>query len=656
MSETLTAVHVRSLVALVAGVVLLAVPGGSAAAAGQLALAPCGGQPLIECGSIAVPLYWSHPGAGRPLTVKFRVYRHTDQAAPAAEPVVAFEGGPGYPSIGSAESYLFMLGPLHRTHDLIVMDQRGTGGSSVIDCPALQNGAGVYWQAAAACARKLGMRAGAFGSAAVGDDLAAILHGLGVAKVDVYGDSYGSYAAQVFAIHHPGLVRAVVLDGTYDNSFRPLEPEESVSLRHAWRALCRRSGACHGILRSIGSFDRSLRAHPLVGHGVDADGFAEPVHLTPALFAQLVEDATFSYTFFRDLPGALAALRDGDRAPMLRLAAEDVSFDAAGGGAAGYSVGDFAAVSCHDYPTVWDVAAPLAQRRAQLDRAIASLPAGVFGPFSKRVWLASLDENQLVYGCLAWPRPPVSDPAFPARGRPHLPVLVLDGEFDQATPVADARNAAAAWPDSTYVRVANTAHISALGDYQGCATGIVRRFLARLAAGDTSCAGRMPPVEVARFPAALSSAPAAHALPGDRSTGAGRRGAWVAGATVGDAFARWYNLMFGTVGHGLRGGTYTIAGGYYSHRPLVIRLRGDRFITDLAASGTATWNRSALRLRAVLTLRGPAAASGRIVIAFPTNRRGARAIVTGSARRAAGAPGHARAVGAAGMIATVRIT
>ena len=45
-------------------------------------------------------------------------------------------------SIGSAESYLFMLGPLHRTHDLIVMDQRGTGGSSVIDCPALQNGVG----------------------------------------------------------------------------------------------------------------------------------------------------------------------------------------------------------------------------------------------------------------------------------------------------------------------------------------------------------------------------------------------------------------------------------------------------------------------------------------------------------------------------------
>jgi len=85
-------VHVRSLVALVAGVVPLAVAGGSAAAAGHLALAPCGGKPLIECGSISVPLYRSDPGAGRPLTVRFRVYRHTDGNAPAAEPVVAFEG------------------------------------------------------------------------------------------------------------------------------------------------------------------------------------------------------------------------------------------------------------------------------------------------------------------------------------------------------------------------------------------------------------------------------------------------------------------------------------------------------------------------------------------------------------------------------------
>ena len=41
---------------------------------------------------------------------------------------------------------------------------------------------------------------------------------------------------------------------------------------------------------------------------------------------------------------------------MLRLAADHVSQDAYGGRPSGYSWGDFMAVSCHDYPTIWDIA------------------------------------------------------------------------------------------------------------------------------------------------------------------------------------------------------------------------------------------------------------------------------------------------------------
>jgi len=621
--------RVRLLLAAMVGFVLLPAAGGAAATVTHVQLAACGASPLVECGSIRVPLYWSRPALGRPLTVRFRVYRHTDPGARPAEPLVAFEGGPGYPSIGSAASYLFMLGTLHRTHDLIVMDQRGTGTSSLIDCPALQNGIGTYEHASAVCARQLGLRAGAYGTAAVAGDMAAILRGLGVHRVDLYGDSYGTYAAQVFALHHPAMVRAIVLDGTFDQSFDPLEPEESASLRRAWRAVCRRSGACSGILRSIGAFDRHLAAHPLVGHGRDQDGYPVAYRVTPAAFAQLVGDATYSYSFFRDLPGALHAYRHGDQAPLRRLAAEDASFDASGGSAAGYSVGDQAAVSCHDFPSVWDVSASPARRLAQLDRAVARLPDGVYAPFSKRVWLASLYQNQLVYGCLQWPAPIVPDPAFPAGPRPHVPVLVLDGEYDQATPVADARRTAAHWPDSTYVEVRNTAHISALADFQGCASGIVRRFLRTLSAGDTRCARHAPAVEVATFPATLGAAPAADRMSGDRSSGAARRAVWVAAATLGDAYTRWYNLMYGSVGHGLHGGRYTTAGPYYSMRPVHIRFDGDRFVPGLAVSGPSTWTRTAHRLQATLVLAGPAAASGRIVLDIPTGRSGARATAVG---------------------------
>ena len=246
------------------------------------------------------------------------------------------------------------------------------------------------------------------------------------------------------------------------------------------------------------------------------------------------------------------------------------------------------------------------------------------------MWLNSLDESGLVRGCLEWPAPKYPDPPFPAAAHPHIPVLVLDGEFDQATPVADARRVAAAWPDSTYVQVANTGHISAMDDYEGCATAILRRFLTHLAAGNTSCAARIPAVNAVQFPGRLAQAPPAQALPGNRATAAGRRAAWVASQTVGDAMSRWYDLMFGEDGHGLRGGKFTVPSAYLSHGPLVINFHGDRFVSGLAVSGRAIWNRTTLRVRATLRLTGAAGTSGTITVSFPTNRRHGRATVTGT--------------------------
>ncbi len=171
-----------------------------------------------------MPLFWDRPGEGEPLSVRFRVYRRSDPDAPAEAPIVAFEGGPGYGSIGSNAAYRFLFEPLLRDRDLILMDQRGTGASSTIDCPALQKGIGNYTRAVAACAEQLGDAANAYGSAAAADDLAAILAALEVPSVVVYGDSYGTYLAQVFAIRHPELTEAVVLDARVRRLVRPVRP------------------------------------------------------------------------------------------------------------------------------------------------------------------------------------------------------------------------------------------------------------------------------------------------------------------------------------------------------------------------------------------------------------------------------------------------
>ncbi|MGH9172475.1 MAG: alpha/beta hydrolase [Acidimicrobiales bacterium] len=593
------------------------------------------------CGAVRVPLYWSNPG-GPKLTVYFRVYPHTDRTAPALEPIVAMEGGPGYPSIGSASAYLFMIGSLHRRHDLIVMDNRGTGASGAVNCPQLQRYDGLVRPDAIAatvrdCADRLGAAANAYGSDAVGDDLAYILKRLGVHEVDVYGDSYGDYSAQVFTLHHPKLVRSMILDGSYDNSFNPVETEASAALRRAWTLLCKRSAGCQGqpILAEIGAFDRQLERHPVVGTSKDADGTGVHVDLTASAFVQLVVDATYYYSIFIDLPAALRAFAGGDRAPLLRLAAEDADANFGGGAPSGYSGGDLMAVSCHDYPTEWLTSADPTTRRTELNRAIAKLKADVFAPFSKTVYLRSYDENELVYGCLDWPAPTVADPPFPpGLSYPRTPVLILDGQFDQATPMADARKVASAWKDSTLVEVANSNHVTAEGDMDNCTSVILQRFIRTLSAGSTACAKAMPPISVLPdFPSNLVDAPAARPAAGNQAPTLGRQAAWVTAETIGDALSQWYNFMSTDSGHGLYGGTFAVSGGaYYSSQPIKLVLHGCRLTKNLAVSGHVVWQRSSGTVSATLVATGPGKASGRFSVRWGTGVADARlpATVTGS--------------------------
>lgn len=610
----------------------LALPGSAPPAGSQrsqapaaLELRPCPGLSGVECGAVGVPLYWSSP-AGDKLTVRFRVYEHTNRSLPALEPIVAMEGGPGLASIESASAYLFMVGPLHARHDLIVMDDRGTGTSGAINCPRLQayNGLdrpGKLVGTVTACAHQLGTAANAYGTDAVGDDLADILQQLGIHRVDVYGDSYGDYSAQVFTLHHPGLVRALVLDGSYNNGYNPFETEDTAAMRRAWTLLCTRSSSCRAqpILEEIAGLDLRLESRPVRGTARDADGQMVRVDLTADAFAQLVYDATYIYTPFRDLPAALTAYAAGDRAPLLRLAAEDVEENASGG-PGGDSIGDLEVVSCHDYPTVWRTSSSSAARTAELDAAVAKLPPNAFSPFTKSVYLSSYDENELVYGCLDWKTPQDADAPFPPGIHyPDTPVLIFDGQFDQATPVFDARKVVNSWPNDTFVEVANANHVTAEGDLDDCTSVILQRFIRTLSAGNTSCASKMPPVTVVSdFPVHLDEAPAARAVGGGAQGLLGQRAAWVTAQTIGDALARWDNVLESDQGHGLYGGVFDVGGAYNASGPLTLTLHGCRFVEDLAVSGSVVWNRSSKFVTASVEVHGPAGRTGVFAVRWNT--------------------------------------
>ena len=496
---------------------------------------------------------------------------------------------------------------------------------------------GDYPAAVAACASRLGERADAYGSAAVAEDLRAVLKAIHLRKIDLYGDVWSYEAQQVFAVHYPRFVRDLVLDGTYDQRFDPLEPGKpvAVALRRAWDTMCTSFPGCRHdeLVHDIASFYGRLARHPIVGVADDQSSMRRHFDLTADAFAQLVGDATYSYTFFRDLPAALVAVRHHDLVPIERLAAEDVSLDAAGGAPSAYSAGDLEAVSCHDYPTAWDTRSTDVRRAAELAHAVRRLRARAFFPFPKRVWLSSLDENELVYGCLRWPRPTVSNPAFPPELHfRRIPVLVLDGLLDQATPLGDARRVATAWPDATFVRVANSNHVTAQADFLHCVSVITRRYLSRGTAGDTGCARRVPAQYVVpAFPKNLARSPEADpAGRDDDSTKLDRQTAWVTTETVGDALERWYNLLAGRTGHGLYGGSFSVSGGYYSYGPLVLHFHASRFVPDLGVSGTVTWDRRSSVIRGTLTVTGPRGLSGHLRIKWVTDERAPTATEQGT--------------------------
>jgi pimeloyl-ACP methyl ester carboxylesterase len=575
------------------------------------------------CGTIEVPLFWDRPAEGEPLTVRFRVYPHSDPSAQPQAPIVAFEGGPGYGSIGSHASYLFLFEPLLRGRDLILMDQRGTGGSGAIDCPALQQGIGDYARAVGACAEQLGDAANAYGSAAAADDLAAILDALEVAKVVAYGDSYGTYLAQVFAIRHPDLVESVVLDSAYDDSYDPFARDAAAALKRSWATLCRRAGTCRGIVGDIRWAANRLERRPLIGTGIDSSGSAYRVRLTGSGLAQLLYDATYVFSIYRDFPAALGSFRSGDPVPLLRLAAEDLVSLWSTSDPSYYSEGAYAAVACHDYPTIWDRSAPVPERRRQLEEATQALAPDAFAPFPNDVWLPFFYEDQLVRGCIRWPDLGPGDHPTPTIGtHPDLPVLVLSGELDVTTPLVNGRDAAAAWPNATFVLVANEIHVTALYDYERCASRIVRRFVRSQDAGDTSCASQTPEINVLEsFPERVTDAPQARpAGPGDESTAGDRQVAWVAVETVADAFNRWWNELYGGTGVGLRGGSYEIRGRWLSFAaPLVITFLETRFVADVAVSGKVVWHRRAAVAIGRLRVQPPNA-TGTLRIVFDTDR------------------------------------
>ena len=604
---------------------------------GELMLHPCSVVRRALCGSIRRPWEPGNPDAGG-VKVGFAFVPARDTSEPVRGTLVPHEGGPGYSTTGSGSSYARMYGPLLRHRNLLLVDQRGTGRSEPIDCPALQNLKIPYRIAAGQCGRALGPRADDYTTALSADDLAAVVAKLGLDEVDLYGDSYGTFFQQVMVGRHPDQVRSVVLDSAYPTYGETgWYPTQGPAMRRAFDLVCKRSRECRNgdgaFLPTLRTLLGKVRGHPWRGTAFDADGRRARVAVNARNLTALAYGATYTPAFYREMTAAMRSGLAGDRKPLLRLVAEALGGGTNAGNPFYYSEGLDAAVACHDYPQLYDMTAPPGavrerQYAAALTRRTNRKPR-TYAPFTVREYARS--DWQLLDWCTRWPVAPPDNPAGPPRppGGSYpadVPVLVLSGEMDSITTAAEGDIVADQFPLSQHVVVRNSFHVTAISDTDACAVNIVRDFIRAAAVplvpGVSDCAERIEPIRApAEFPRALRDvAPASSRTDVPVRL---RRAGHAAALTVADLQDRWWNNYSGH-GVGLRGGTWT-----YRGAPVRFRLEDVRLMRGQTVSGTATWDRYGETMTVDLTVGGRRGPDGRLRGHWDTRARDAVAVLRG---------------------------
>jgi pimeloyl-ACP methyl ester carboxylesterase len=563
---------------------------------GSIELRPCQSVPAY-CGTLDRPLDPTGAIPGR-ISIYFEYYPHSGPGK-AAGTLVATEGGPGFPATLSRDDYLALFKPLQKQRDVVLMDNRGTGLSGAIDCHALQTAEKWTTALTAACGRSLGERAPLYSTAYAADDLAAVLEALGIGRIDLYGDSYGTYFEQVFAVRHPNTLRSIVLDGAY-----PLNgpdyawyPSYAPAMRDKFNIACRRFAPCAAIpgdsISHIQPLLDELRSHPFAARAADSDGKQRDFTADASQLAIVMFGSAPSFATARELDAAARAFVAGDRVPVLRLMAETISaVDSRDptADATQWSAGLAAAVMCQDPPQIFDMRLGPAQRLADRDRVIAerkrTLPL-TYAPFSLDEYRGMPLDYSFIDQCVEWPVAPFSHPAsnvVAADARyPDIPALIISGELDNMTTTADGALVAAAFKHGRQIHIANSFHVNALPRARSdCAARIARQFMVSLNVGDTSCASEVPALRlVPRFARHASELEAAAPLAGNRADAQQLR--WVSAAvmTAGDALARLGSNSSGQ-GVGLRGGTFRVVN---DASTIHVSLTGVRWTEDLAVSG-----------------------------------------------------------------------
>jgi pimeloyl-ACP methyl ester carboxylesterase len=430
-----------------------------------------------QCGTLRVPEDRAQP-AGR--QIELAIAWVPTEHGTEADPVFMLAGGPGQ---GARDSYP-MLAPAFREtlrkRHVILLDQRGTGGSNPLVCRDKEGRGAVTDsledtpEAAAAfarrCLQELSSRADArhYTTSVAVQDLDAVRAALGAERLNLVGISYGTRVAQQYVRAFPERVRSVVLDGVVPNAL-VLGSEHAKNLEAALDlqfARCTEHVACRERLGDPRvNFQRlatELRQTPRTLRYRDAfSGEERTDALTYGHLASVVRMYAYAPMAAAMLPLTLHEAAAGRAEPLMAQAQ--------------MMLGQVSEQIMHGMQLTVICSEDAAQLQA--DPADAdSVLGNEFVVFTQAQ-------------CGVWPRGGMPDD-FHAPLRSELPVLLLSGEYDPVTPPRYGEQVLQGLPQGRHLVLRGQGH-NVLG--VGCMPKLVARFIdtAKAAELDAGCLDRL---------------------------------------------------------------------------------------------------------------------------------------------------------------------
>jgi pimeloyl-ACP methyl ester carboxylesterase len=428
-----------------------------------LQLAPCQISDVVgsaSCGSLSV--YENRQLAtGRRIELRIVVLRARNEQERQRDPIFLLTGGPGLGVATEAWTVGF-LGDARNDHDVVLVDQRGTGGSSPLSCdlygsgPSAMLGSRFPVGAVQMCRDSLERRADLtqYTTSVAVDDLDDVRTALGYPEIDLVGFSYGAKAALVYLKRHPTHVRRVVVDGVVTTRYATPLPAARAGA-HALRRVfddCAAEPACARIYPSLEADFRHAVDHlartPAAVTLTSWHGLRRTeVLLTERAFKNGIWVLLYSASGARTVPSLIHRAAEGDFGYAAGLIAENNQARWKRG-----SVGTLLSIVCsEDVPVI----APSDAKRADAESLLGA-------PLT----------DELLVACSGWPRAALPQ-GYRDPVRSDVPVLLLSGELDPVLPSDYAAEAARSLSHSTHIIRPGAGHV----DGDDCTARLLTEFL-----------------------------------------------------------------------------------------------------------------------------------------------------------------------------------